>query len=53
MLTRIPHWLFPALLLVLQLAASARYAAGGDWRKTIYWADGGRDVVTSHLGAHR
>jgi hypothetical protein len=28
---------FPAILLVLQLAASAVYFSGGDWRRGVYW----------------
>lgn len=30
-------WMFPAALIVLDLAASAFYALDGDWRRGIYW----------------
>lgn len=33
----IPVWLFPACLIVLDLAAAAVWAAHGDWRQTVYW----------------
>lgn len=29
--------IFPAILIVLSAAASGMYAAGGDWRKCVYW----------------
>jgi len=28
---------FPTMLIVLDVAASARYAIDGDWRRAIYW----------------
>jgi hypothetical protein len=28
---------FPTVLIVLDLAACLVYAAGGDWRKAVYW----------------
>lgn len=30
--------LFPCVLIALDCAASAVYAAYGDWRRVIYWA---------------
>ena len=33
----IPTWLFPLLLIVLDLAAAAVWFAAGDWRKGVYW----------------
>jgi len=28
---------FPSVLIVLDVAAAVVYAAGGDWRKAVYW----------------
>jgi hypothetical protein len=33
----LPVWLFPALLITLDLFAAIRWAMEGDWRKTVYW----------------
>ena len=33
----IPTWLFPAVMIVLDLAAAAVWAGDGDWRKVVYW----------------
>jgi len=29
--------IFPLILIVLDIAAATAYAAGGDWRRFIYW----------------
>lgn len=33
----IPTWLFPALLILLDIAAAIVWATHGDWRRTVYW----------------
>ena len=33
----IPTWLFPTILIVLDLCAAWVWAAQGDWRKAVYW----------------
>ena len=30
-------FVFPTLLILLDVAAAAVYAAGGDWRRVVYW----------------
>ena len=29
--------IFPLILIMLDIAAAGAYAAGGDWRRFIYW----------------
>ena len=29
--------IFPTILIALDVAAALTYAAGGDWRRAIYW----------------
>jgi len=31
------YQIFPTILIILDIGASAVYATGHDWRKTIYW----------------
>ncbi len=31
------EYIFPVLLIALDIGAAAVYAAGPDWRKVIYW----------------
>ena len=31
------QYLFPSLLILLQLGSSIMCAVDGDWRKTVYW----------------
>lgn len=31
------QYIFPILLIVLDVGAAIVYAADGDWKKTIYW----------------
>lgn len=33
----IAPWLFPSVLILLDVAAAVVYACHGDWRKIIYW----------------
>lgn len=41
----IPARLFPIVLIVLQIAAAAVYACGGDARRAVYWVAGA--VITA------
>lgn len=41
----IPHWLFPAALVVGQAASAAVYAWHGDWWRVLYWVAGA--VITT------
>ena len=43
-------WLFPLILIVLDVLAAGCYGCNGDWRKLIYWLsaavlNGERDVL--------
>ena len=31
------QYIFPSILILLQMAASTMYLAEGDYRKTVYW----------------
>lgn len=37
---RIHRWVFPCILIVLQLASAAVYGGEGDWRRLAYWIFG-------------
>ena len=34
---KIPVWLFPSILIVLDVCAASAYIPSGDWRKVVYW----------------
>jgi hypothetical protein len=40
-----PMWLFPTVLIVLQLASAVVYGCQGDWRRVGYWISGAAITV--------
>jgi hypothetical protein len=39
-------YIFPVILIMLDLGASVVYALAADWRRALYFFDGLRDVLT-------
>ena len=31
------EYIFPTVLIIIDVAAAGVYAHGGDWKKTVYW----------------
>lgn len=47
-----PH-LFPAILVVLDVVAAARYGVAGDWGRVGYWVCAAGITVFATWGIHR